>query len=135
MRPTVLFFAGLVGLAAIAGFWAFFQPLIPTRLDVNLYEPSTVYVTQAGNFTITLILQPLGNDNGLVIIEVLSNGQSVGQIESLYDYDLFSNEPAGEMWYTWVDDDVWRDVVINTPYHGMYYISSRDGRLYTLPEK
>jgi hypothetical protein len=134
MRPKVLFFAGLAGLATLAGFWAFFQPLLPTRLDVNLHEPSTVYATQAGSYAVTLTLQPMGDDNGPVMIEIVSNGQNVGQIESLYDYDLFSDDPAGEMWHTWIDGDVWRDVVIKTAYEELYYISSRDGQLYSLPQ-
>lgn len=124
----------VAALACMAGFWLFFQPLIPTRLEVDIHEPNTVYTTQAGNYAITLTLYPQGDDNGPVLIDVASNGQNVGQFESIYNYDLFSNEPAGEMWRTWVDDDVWRDVVISTPLDGTYYISSRDGKLYALPK-
>jgi hypothetical protein len=124
----------VAALACLVGFGLFFQPLIPTRLDVDIHEPSTDYATQAGSYAITLTLRPQGDDNGPVLIDVTSNGQNVGQFESIYNYDLFSNEPAGEMWHTWVDDDVWRDVVISTPLDGKYYISSRDGKLYALPE-
>lgn len=139
-RQVWLSVLGLVAVAALAlAAWAMLGATPPaplrTRLDVNLGEPSTVYTTQAGEYAVTLTLEPKGDDNGPVLITITTNGQSVGQIESLYDYDFFSDEPAGEMWLAWVDNDAARDIVISTPYDGMYYISSRDGRLYTLPEK
>lgn len=75
----------LVAVAALAlAAWAVLGAAPPaplrTRLDVNLGEPSTVYTTQAGEYAITLTLEPKGDDNGPVLITLTANGKSVGRL-------------------------------------------------------
>ena len=104
---------------------------LPQRLDVRLEQTQTVYQANAGTIAVTVTLFPQGNDNGPVILEIRSNDQLAGTIESHYNYDFFANQPAGWLRRTWVDSDWQRDLqIITADALGYAYVSSQDGKLY-----
>lgn len=103
----------------------------PQRLDVIVGQPQTIYVANAGDYRVTMTLTPHGNDNGPVTIEIQSNGQPIGVIESHYNYDFFANQPAGWFQQRWIDGDWQRDLMLVTADESGYtYVSSQDGKLY-----
>ena len=103
----------------------------PQRLDVKIGEAQTVYVATAGAYRVTMTLTPHGNDNGPVTLEIQSNGDPVGVIESHYNYDFFANQPAGWFQQRWIDGDWRRDLMLVTADGASYaYVSSQDGKLY-----
>ena len=103
----------------------------PQRLDVKIGEAQTVYVATAGDYRVTMKLTPHGNDNGPVTLEIQSNGDPVGVIESHYNYDFFANQPAGWFQQRWIDGDWRRDLLLSTTDGASYaYVSSQDGKLY-----
>ncbi len=105
----------------------------PQRLDVTLGQAQTIYVANAGVYRVTMTLTPHGNDNGPVTLQLQSNGQPVGVIESQYNYDLFANQPAGWFQQRWIDGDWRRDLLLATADgSGFAYVSSQDGKLYSL---
>lgn len=105
----------------------------PQRLDVRLGQAQTVYVANAGAYRVTMTLTPHGNDNGPVTLEIQSNGQVVGVIESQYNYDFFANQPAGWLRRTWIDSDWQRDLrLLTADTAGDVYVSSQDGKLHWL---
>jgi hypothetical protein len=101
------------------------------RLDVTLEQAQTIYVANAGAYRVTMTLTPHGNDNGPVTIEIQSDGQVVGVIDSSYNYDFFANQPAGWFQQRWIDGDWRRDLLLaTTDGAGYAYVSSQDGKLY-----
>ena len=126
---------GGIVLVARVGLVALLLTLIwqgrPQRLDVRLEQTQTVYQANAGTIAVTVTLFPQGNDNGPVILEIRSNDQVAGTIESHYNYDFFTNQPAGWLRRTWVDGDWQRDLLLTTSdAPGYAYISSQNGKLY-----
>lgn len=105
----------------------------PQRLDVTLGEAQTLYVANAGAYHVAMTLTPHGNDNGPVTLEIQSNGQPIGVIESQYNYDFFANQPAGWFQQRWIDSDWQRDLLLTTADGASYaYVSSQDGKLYQM---
>lgn len=105
------------------------------RLDVVIGRPETVYDLRAGGHVVTVRLHPTGNDNGVVAIVIEVDGGQRTTLESLYDYDLFSDQPAGEWSYRWVDADIWPDLILSTsdtPNRSVY-VGTRDGEVHALP--
>ncbi len=104
---------------------------LPQRLDVALGQTQTIYHARAGAFAVTVTLLPQGNDNGPVTLEIRSDTQLVGVIQSHYNYDFFANQPAGWLHRRWIDGDWQRDLQIATADAAGYaYVSSQDGKLY-----
>jgi len=107
----------------------------PRRLDVTLGQPETVVALQAGARAVTVRLVPTGNDNGVVDLLISVDGGAPTRLESVYDYDLFSDQPAGYWSYRWVDFDGWPDLVISTsdqPARSVV-VGTQDGQLSGLP--
>lgn len=107
----------------------------PRRLDVTLGQPETVVDLQAGARAVTVRLVPTGNDNGVVGLLISVDGGAPTRLESVYDYDLFSDQPAGYWSYRWVDFDGWPDLVISTsdqPARSVV-VGTRDGQVSGLP--
>jgi hypothetical protein len=50
-------------------------------------------------------------------------------LESYFDYDLWSDEPAGYLFWRWVDDDRQIDLVISLVTGKQYVVGSQDGKL------
>lgn len=129
----------------------FFQPLLllsslalliwlgilrwPRQLDVVLGSESTHYrAGQAGIFVVALEIVPEGNDNGPATILVWVNGRLQQQLPTTYNYDFFSDIPAGTTYRWWIDDDWQPDVLIlsNDATATRYFVSSRTGQIQTL---
>ncbi len=131
-----------VGALVLAGAGLFLGALVVVtpfvargRLDVTIGQPETVYDLRAGGHAVTVRLHPTGNDNGVVEIVIDVDGVQRATLESLYDYDLFADQPAGEWSYRWVDADVWPDLVVSTseiPARSVY-VGTRDGEVHALP--
>jgi hypothetical protein len=102
----------------------------PQRLEVEIGEPETVYSSNSGEYEVLISLHPLGNDNGPVEV-IVSTEAGVSVIRSMYNYDLFSEQPAGTLARFWMDGDIWPDVIIApTEPAEIYFVSSQDGLAY-----
>lgn len=68
-----------------------------------------------------------------MVVEV--DGRRAATVESVYNYDLFSNQPAGEWTYRWIDGDLLPDLVLNTssePAQSVY-VGTVDGQAHIIP--
>ncbi len=129
--PKLVFIVRLILLGCLI--WLIWDSL-PRRLDVKLRQAQTVYQSWAGSQPVTVTLIAHGDDNGSVTIEVRSADRLVGSIESQYNYDFFSNQPAGWLRRTWIDGDWQRDLLlITSASDDVYGISSRDGKIKLVP--
>lgn len=109
--------------------------LWPGRLDVTIGEPETTYDLRSGVHAVQVRLLPTGNDNGMVDVVVEVDGRRVTTVESLYNYDLFSDQPAGEWTYRWIDGDILPDLVLTTssePAQSVY-VGTVDGQAHIIP--
>lgn len=109
--------------------------LRPGRLDVTIGEPETTYDLRSGVHAVHLRLLPTGNDNGTVDVVVEVDGRRATTVESVYNYDLFSNQPAGEWTYRWIDGDLLPDLVLTTssePAQSVY-VGTVDGQAHIIP--
>lgn len=129
--PKLVFIVRLILLGCLI--WLIWDSL-PRRLDVKLGQSQTVYQSWVGSQPVTVTLIAHGDDNGSVTIEVRSADRLVGSIESQYNYDFFSNQPAGWLRRTWIDGDWQRDLLlITSASDDVYGISSRDGKIKLVP--
>ncbi|MFN8440530.1 MAG: hypothetical protein U0175_07175 [Caldilineaceae bacterium] len=135
MNHRMKLFVALVRLALIGLLVWLLWDAFPQQLDVDIGAPETVYQSHAGSVAVRIILIADGDDNGAVELKLQSNDTFVGTIHSQYNYDLFSNQPAGWMRLTWIDGDWQRDLLlIPSDGQGNYYLSSIDGKLHPLPQ-
>ncbi|MCB0034550.1 MAG: hypothetical protein KDE51_11045 [Anaerolineales bacterium] len=71
-------------------------PPTAARLDVCLGDCLSLYPYDVGNYEVVVEARPLvSGDNGRAEITVVVDGSPVGVLESYFDYDLWTDEPAG----------------------------------------
>ena len=121
-------------LCVTIGLWAVAAPPLG-RLDVTIGEPETTYDLRSGSHGVRVRLLPTGDDNGVVEMVVEVDGRRAATIESMYDYDLFSNQPAGEWTYRWLDGDVLPDLVLitSTEPAQSVFVGTLDGQVHAIP--
>ncbi len=121
-------------LCAVIGLWSVAQPGLG-RLDVTIGEPETTYDLRSGSHSVHVRLLPTGDDNGVVDMVVEVDGRRATSLESMYDYDLFSNQPAGEWSYRWIDGDLLPDLVLitSTAPAQSIYVGTVDGQVHAIP--
>lgn len=123
-----------IALCVATGGWFVASPSLG-RLDVVIGVPETTYDLRSGFHAVKVRLLPTGNDNGVVDVVVEVDGRCATTIESMYDYDLFSNQPAAEWTYRWIDGDILPDLVVTTstvPAESIY-VSTIDGQVRATP--
>lgn len=109
----------------------------PKRLDVypQAGAPTGTRCNggRAGSHRVLLnVIPELPKDHGSAVIRVVVDGRIAGHIHTLYNYDFFSNKPAGTYYQWWVDGDWQLDVIMATSHSPpkRYFVSSIDGRAY-----
>lgn len=103
------------------------------RLDSCMGECVETSVYQVGEYEVVFeVVALIAGDNGPAEITVLIDGEVEGVIESYFDYDLWSDQPAAYLSWEMVDGDWRRDLVIETTSGERYVIGSVNGRLVKL---
>ncbi|EKD41660.1 MAG: hypothetical protein ACD_73C00596G0001 [uncultured bacterium] len=104
------------------------------RIEPNFGNNGETQNYRVGKYKVFLYAKSrLDGDSGPVDIIVSVNGTQAGTIASHFNYDTLMDLPAGYTYYRWIDDDLYRDLVID-PHssqtgRSLYFIGSQDGKL------
>lgn len=134
-KPFTVIGVVLMSLAVGAGVYLAAWPVpSPARLDVNFRQPEGGYVIQLGHHEVRLVLERFrgAGDKGRATVVVWVNGLEFRRLHSSYNYDLWTDEPAGLYWRTWVDSDPHPDLRLTLNDWGQpkeYWIRGLDGQV------
>lgn len=131
-KPFAFYVCGALALALTMTLWMQW----PRRLDLAMGDlQATTYHAKAGTYAVSLTLTPeRKRDHGPATLHIKTSTSEI-TIPTYYNYDTLMDTPAGTWHRSWVDGDLWPDVIVETSrgHPAVFVIRSSDGMIQPLP--